>query len=661
MLHWLISLLPGILCAQTLPGTAPLEWKGDGAELIVDGIHRFLDSYQRPAGKPDSRRLAYILGVVEPRVNRGMVTSEVIARGNGYTVKTIEWESVEGLWGEGLLLEPNGQPRARVIAIGDAGWTPEMLAGLSPGAPSQFARRLAESGAQVIVPLLIDRKSAYSGVPGVKMSKIPHREFLWRQAFPLGRHIIGIEMQQVLAAVDWMVRQSPGLPVTIAGHGDGGLLALHAAALDPRIAKSLVTGYYGPRDQLWKEPVDRDVWGLFPDYRDEAVAKLIAPRELIVETAPPSDAALKKLLGASSLKAPQASLKDLRAAFDPGPRMQRQMSRIIRYLEHVIKESPKARAQFWAKADKTSPEHWVSSTRQIRDQIWDDLIGRLPEPSLPPNPRTRLIFDQPKYRGYEVVLDVWPNVNAYGYLLVPKDIRPGERRAAVVCQHGLEGRPKDVADPAVSNRTYAQFAVRLAEQGFVTFSPQNPYVLGDRFRQINRKAHPWKLSQFSFIAGQHARILQWLGSLDFIDARRIGFYGLSYGGFTAMRIPALLHGYALSICSGNFTEWVWKVASLDAPFTYPFTGEYEIPEFNFAHMVNHAELASLIFPRPFYVERGHKDGVSNDEWVAYEYAKVYRFYQQMGLKDRTAIEYFDGPHQIHGVGTYEFLKKTLMP
>jgi hypothetical protein len=45
--------------------------------------------------------------------------------------------------------------------------------------------------------------------------------------------------------------------------------------------------------------------------------------------------------------------------------------------------------------------------------------------------------------------------------------------------------------------------------------------------------------------------------------------------------------------------------------------------------------------------------------VAFEYAKVFRFYSQKGLKDRTAIEYFDGPHQIHGVGTFEFLKKHL--
>ena len=73
------------------------------------------------------------------------------------------------------------------------------------------------------------------------------------------------------------------------------------------------------------------------------------------------------------------------------------------------------------------------------------------------------MFDEPKFTGYEVVMDVFPDVFAYGILLLPKDIKPGERRPVVVCQHGLEGRPQDVADPKVNNQSYNQYAVRLAE------------------------------------------------------------------------------------------------------------------------------------------------------------------------------------------------------
>jgi hypothetical protein len=82
-------------------------------------------------------------------------------------------------------------------------------------------------------------------------------------------------------------------------------------------------------------------------------------------------------------------------------------------------------------------------------------------------------------------------------------------------------------------------------------------------------------------------------------------------------------------------------------------------EFDLGNTFNYAEMASLIAPRPFMVERGHHDGVAPDEWVAYEYAKVRRFYVGLGLGGRTEIEFFDGPHTIHGVGTFEFLHRHL--
>jgi hypothetical protein len=90
-----------------------------------------------------------------------------------------------------------------------------------------------------------------------------------------------------------------------------------------------------------------------------------------------------------------------------------------------------------------------------------------------------------------------------------------------------------------------------------------------------------------------------------------------------------------------------------------FTGEYDMPEFNLGHTFNYAEMASLIAPRPFMVERGHHDGVSIDEWVAYEYAKVRRLYARLRLPDRTAIEFFNGPHSIYGNQTFQFLHHHL--
>jgi hypothetical protein len=124
-------------------------------------------------------------------------------------------------------------------------------------------------------------------------------------------------------------------------------------------------------------------------------------------------------------------------------------------------------------------------------------------------------------------------------------------------------------------------------------------------------------------------------------------------------VPPLLDRYALSICSGDFNEWIWKISRDDASFSYVFTSEYDMLEFNLGNTYNYSEMASLMAPRPFMVERGHDDGVSVDSWVAYEYAKVQRHYDMMGLPGRTRIEYFNGPHTIHGVGTFAFLHRFL--
>lgn len=679
-LFWLI--LPAACFAQTW------SFEGDPAAKMVDDIHAYLDRETVAAAKarhsrpnaPDRERLRTIIGAVDQRLPVTAVQYDA-------TSHAVRWPVFDGVDGEGILLQPKGPPKARIIAIPDAGVTPEKWA-------AQWAGAVA-AGCQVLIPELIDRSDTWSGIPGVRMTNQPHREWIYRMAFEAGRHIIGYEVQKVLAGVDWFAHenQAHSVPIAVAGYGEGGLLALYSASLDPRIGAALVSAYFGPREGLATEPIYRDVWGLLRDFGDADLARMIAPRTLIVEMAPfpavtgppaataerkgaapvgaivePSreavrqeidraragsiqlaeggqgQAALLRIWGLTPKAASPVAFPDT----DLSARQHRQFDQLVNYTQALIRKTDQSRAAFWARG-----------AQPLRDYIWSDVIGRLPDPSVPANPRTRQILDEPKFRGYEVMLDVWPGVFAYGILLVPKDIRPGERRPVVVCQHGLEGRPMETADPKVDSHYYHRFAARLAEEGFVTFSPQNPYIGEDRFRSIQRKAHPLRLSLFSFILGQHQRILEWLADQPYVDRARIGFYGLSYGGKTAMRVPPLLSGYALSICSADFNEWVWKTTSVESRYSYMLTQEYDMLEWNFANVVNYSDLANLMAPRPFMVERGHDDTVAPDEWVAYEYAKVRRFYDKMGIGGRTEIEFFNGPHTINGIGTFAFLRKHL--
>jgi Abhydrolase family len=293
------------------------------------------------------------------------------------------------------------------------------------------------------------------------------------------------------------------------------------------------------------------------------------------------------------------------------------------------------------------------------------VLGAFDEPLLAPNPRTRRIYDKEKWTGYEVVLDVWRELFAWGVLLLPKDLKPGERRPVVVCQHGRRGIPSDVIEG--DNSAYHDFAARLAERGFITFAPHNllaqelkaHYRGEDRYRWLSRKANGVKASLFSFIVSQHEQILRWLKTLPMVDPARIAFYGLSYGGESAVRIPTVLEDYCLSICSGDFNSWTEKVASTDQRFSFMYSIEWEMPYFNMGSTFDYAEMTYLMLPRPFMVERGHNDRVARDQWVAREYAKVRWLYTQLGLADKTEIEYFNGGHTINGEATFRFLHKHL--
>ncbi|MGC8641876.1 MAG: dienelactone hydrolase family protein [Isosphaeraceae bacterium] len=737
-----------------LPGTQPLTMQGDIASELVAGVDRFLlrkidesvdkrgrhwkrdfssaEAYNRSI-KPNRKRLAHILGVRDQRVPQPQLESvrnmsevhQPLLSGKS-TATAIRWPAFGDVHGEGLILlslYPTWRVDA-VIVIPDADQTPEQLAGLVPGVPreSQVAQRLAESGCMVYIPMLIDRKVE----PRNGRAKLTSREFVHRSAFELGRHLIGYEVQKVLALVDEISKSKPTslasqARIGIFGYGEGGAIALYAAAIDPRISAVCVSGYFDNRNSVWSQPVDRNVFGLLDQFGDAELACMIAPRPLIIEAAkgpevtlPPGTGGAPGKLTTPKLDTVKAEIKrarelvhglvppapiDLVTSGDDGKgpfgteealtaflnvlapgaklyvpgvpfkkapeleanaRQARQLHELDRHNQQLLVESPYVRAKFMEKLDTKSLEAYEKTIEPYREFFAKEVIGRFDDKMLPPNVRSRKVYDEPKYTGYEVVLDVFPDVIAYGILLLPRDIKAGEKRPVVVCQHGLEGRPQDVADPKVNSPYYHQFANRLAEQGFITFAPQNLYIFQDRFRTLQRKANPLGKTLFSIIVPQHQQITDWLKTLPQVDPARIAFYGLSYGGKSAMRIPPLVKNYCLSICSGDFNEWVWKNASTRGPYSYVWTGEYEIFEFDLGSTFNYAEMAALIAPRPFMVERGHFDGVAPDETVAYEFAKVFHLYDgRLNIGDRCQIEYFRGPHMINGKGTFKFLHEQL--
>src|SRR5260221_11709474 len=61
------------------------------------------------------------------------------------------------------------------------------------------------------------------------------------------------------------------------------MLALYAGALDPRIHTVTVCGYFGNRQRIWEQPIDRNVFGLLEQFGDAELAAMIAPQGLVLE------------------------------------------------------------------------------------------------------------------------------------------------------------------------------------------------------------------------------------------------------------------------------------------------------------------------------------------------------------------------------------------
>ena len=740
------------------------EYERGIEENIVKGIQNFLSDYTDKvlsdrelfwnrrfdsaesyveSVDPNRKRLKEIVGAIDDRTSVRLITEgnpnhgDIVGETPNSNIYRVRWSVLDGLTSEGLLLVPKNEVKATAVVIPDAGELPELYAGMENG--SGLALRLAENGTMVLVPLLVNRDNRYSGSdkmtprnpwmnviePASLWTNQTHREWIHRQGYVMGRHIIGLELQKIRAAIDWLISREgggEGRPVGVMGYGEGGLLALYAAAIDRRINVGWVSGYFGPREELWSEPIYRNIWGLLKEFGDAEIASLIVPRSLIVESSevpkvkePQSaqegelDTGMAGHLETPTIRAVESELERLYDFFPETGAVRPDVTWISDEQQHGSDQA------FTAFAERLGIEAGHSSeavrprleniqgTYDFQDRqrrVFTNMQGFL-QSMIQPSDRKRYAFlqgdfstpeswdrDMEPYREMfyeeligkisEPLLPMNPRVRQIydepgwtGYEVV-LDVWPG------VYSWGILAVPKDIEEgenrPAVVMQhgasglpstpiivdSYFGVLPALANRGFVVFSPYNPYNPTLRQHQVNiRKANAVKAGSFSIIIPQHQQILNYLDSLDYVDGERIALYGKSWGGRTAQKVPVVLKDYKIAISSAYFNDWVRKTVSTEFRNSYFTTRSKEVYKWNMGNTFTHAEMAAMIAPRPFMVESGYLDGVAAHEMVAYEFEKIRRLYTAMGIEDRIDIEFFMGRHDIHGVGTFRFLHKHL--
>ena len=203
-------------------------------------------------------------------------------------------------------------------------------------------------------------------------------------------------------------------------------MALYAAALDPRIQGTLASGYFQPRERVFEETVDRNIYGQLREFGDAEIASLIAPRSLVIEacrgpevTQGQGDAArgtlrtpsldevraefskaadyyrqlqrgdqlaliasdngagpagataaldhfLKRLGISQALPRKPGPLRDHRRGYDAQERQRQMFRQWVTHVQTHLRQSRFRRRAFWSAAAATSIEQWRQSTTPYR-------------------------------------------------------------------------------------------------------------------------------------------------------------------------------------------------------------------------------------------------------------------------------------------------------
>lgn len=644
-----------------------------------------------------------MLGVTDPLLEP-KPQKTVLAESPSHTVSLLEWPVLPignmGATARGslcayavLIVPKSAGPHPAVIAISDAAQSAADIAGLTRALPpaEQTARRLSSAGYAVLAPFFVQRRTFCQ-------PWTDDRSWLFRLGYQVGRHLTGTEVQQVASAVT-LLRAMPEVDksrIAVAGEKQGALTALYAAALDERIRAAVAANYFGTREKAFEEPEDRTLWKHLVRFGDAEVAGMIAPRALIIDGAVPgTDIEIRR---AEGYYARAGGTRPIRATSGNAGSIS---DEAIAALAKVMNPARPTAADYTAELPperlaqiaNTQFQHWQARLRNlameayaVRQAAWQppvtsladfnawaekkrelylDTIGRYAPAEGLLEARSALLYDEPEFAGYRLSVRVYDNVHAYGILLVPKDIRPGERRPVVFTQHGLQGKPEDalgVIPNPNADSVYDRFGWKLARRGYLVFAPMISVQTAIDRSNLARRSHLIGLTPQGMEVRKFGRVLDYLSTLEFADAERFAFYGLSYGGYTALWTAPAEPRFKVIVSSGHFNDWNIKTSDVTEGTSFLFHADcFDMFNFNLLHSFSHAEIAMLTAPRAFAVEIGDRDAVVvlPHRFVEFEMNRVGELYRKLGLADRFLIAAFAGPHKIDGHQVYPFLDRLL--
>jgi len=295
--------------------------------------------------------------------------------------------------------------------------------------------------------------------------------------------------------------------------------------------------------------------------------------------------------------------------------------------------------RFYDGTPVATPADWPRRRREILT-TWHDLMGPWP----PILTRPQLEYLEEERRGHfvqhHVRLEVAPGkMTEDAYLLVPAGTGPFPA-VVVVFYDALTGIGR--------KGEHCDFASQLAQRGFVALS------LGSPPESYYPDQENCQLQPLSYHAYEAANCYHLLASLPYVDPRRIGIVGHSYGGKWAMFASCLYEPFACAVWSDpgivfdekrpNVNYWEpWYLGFERGTRRQPGLPSEGNPRTGAYRRLIEAghdlhELHALMAPRPFLVSGGSED--PPERWQALNHSiAVNRF---LGHENRVAMTHRPG-------------------
>jgi hypothetical protein len=330
------------------------------------------------------------------------------------------------------------------------------------------------------------------------------------------------------------------------------------------------------------------------------------------------------------------------------------------FLRQRLVELDETRPTLW-KRDYSSLAAYQESVGPMRRRL-KAMFGWWVEPEArePIEKRdAETLLDTAEFRALRYAVPILPGIETYAVELIPKSQGP---HPGLLAQHGYGGTPEGVCglgpEANRADYSYRSLGLRAVRRGFHVVAIHHPTTYGSpEIRSVRPlPTHPQfsvnygkdRLHRLAILAGGTLFGLDLMASSRGVDVllgagvpcTRIGMYGLSQGGQTALYLAALDERIRASVSSAWFN---WRLPKMVGPVRGEAFLDVDSEDKFFSELIRcfaDSDVVSLIAPRAFAVETGLHDAAVDIEKAEAEFQRARGHYEALGVADR--IEFI--PH-----------------